>query len=130
MWKDDCIFWTFARKFFEYTFVTFLTGQSLRYVYKRRGVGCQKNLLVKSSENKIIFSLAFYLTLRLMKLPEKFKKIPILKTWQLVFFWGVKTYLGILPLKWCIFRHEKNWFSQILPSIIVLALTKCSLYCL
>ena len=33
-----------------------------------------KNLLVKSSKNKIIFSHAFHLTLWLMKLTQKFKK--------------------------------------------------------
>ena len=35
----------------------------------------------------------------LMTSPKSFEKIVILKTWQLVFFRGVKTYFGILPLK-------------------------------
>ena len=36
--------------------------------------------------------------------------------WQLVFFKGVKTYFGELPLKRCVFINGKNQFSQILPS--------------
>ena len=44
------------------------------------------------------------------------KKYPFLKIWQLVFFWGLKTYFGNWTLKLCIFRHGKNCFSQILPS--------------
>ena len=44
-----------------------------------------------------------------------FLKIGILKIWQLVFFWGVKIYFGKLLLKWCIFRHGKYWFVQIMP---------------
>ena len=49
-----------------------------------------------------------------MKSPKKLKKITILKIGELIFFWDVKTYFGILLLKWCIFRHGKNWVSQIL----------------
>ena len=74
-----------------------------------------KKILVKSSENNLIFSPAFYLIIWLMTSPKIFLKIPILKIWQLVFFGGVKTYFGILPLKWGIFRHGKNWFSLIFP---------------
>ena len=66
----------------------------------KRSQKCIQKISVTSSKNKIIFSHAFYLTLWLMKLPKHIQKIPILKTWQLVFFWGVKTYFGILPLKW------------------------------
>ena len=44
-----------------------------------------------------------------------FERISILTIWQLVFFWGVKIYFGKLLLKWCIFRHGKIWFSQIMP---------------
>ena len=51
-----------------------------------------------------------------MKLPKNFEKIAILKIGELVSFWGVKTYFGILPLKWYTLRHGKNWFSQIFPS--------------
>ena len=64
-------------------------------------------LLMKSSEIIFNFSPAFYLIKWLMTSPKNFEKIPILKTWQMVFFWGIKTYFGILPLKWCIFRHKK-----------------------
>ena len=48
-----------------------------------------------------------------MKSPKNFEKIAILKIWQLVFYWDVKTYFGILPLKWCIFRHSMYDFNVI-----------------
>ena len=44
---------------------------------------------------------------------KELEKISNLKKWQPVFFWGVKTYFGILPLKWCNFRHEKKGFNVI-----------------
>ena len=50
---------------------------------------------MKRSKKYFIFSSAFYLIMRLMKSPKYFEKIAILKIWQLVFFWGVKTYFGI-----------------------------------
>ena len=71
--------------------------------------------LIKSSEIVFIFLPAFYLIIWLMASPKNFEKIAILKIWQLVFFWGVKIYFGKLLLKWCIFSHGKNWFSQIMP---------------
>ena len=37
---------------------------------------------------------AFYLNIWLMKSPKSSEKIAILKIWQLVFFWGVKTHFG------------------------------------
>ena len=76
--------------------------------------------LIKSSKLGFIFLPAFYLFMWLMKSSNSFEKIAIQEIWQLVFFWVIKTYFGILPLKWCIFRHGKNWFSQILP---------CNSYC-
>ena len=57
--------------------------------------------------NHFHFLPGFYLILWLMTSLNKFEKITILKKWQLVFFWGIKTYFDILPLKWCFFRHEK-----------------------
>jgi hypothetical protein len=45
-----------------------------------------KNLLVKSSENNLIFSAAFYLIMCLMKTPKSFEKIVILKIRELVSF--------------------------------------------
>ena len=48
----------------------------------------------------LIFLPAFYLIIWLIASPKNFEKIAILKIWQLVFFWGVKTYFSI-------FRHEK-----------------------
>ena len=72
-------------------------------------------LFSKKFRKYFILLPAFYLIMWLMKSPKSFEKIAILKIWQLVFFLGVKTYFGILPLKWCIFRHGKNWFSQIFP---------------
>ena len=58
---------------------------------------------------------AFYLIIWLMESPKSFEKTSILKIWQLVFFRGVKTQFGEIPLKSYIFRHDKNWFSPILP---------------
>ena len=75
-----------------------------------------KTLLMKSSEIVFIFLLAFYLIIWLMTSPKNSEKISILKMWQLVFFWGVKTYIDILPLKWCIFSYGKDWVSKILSS--------------
>ena len=71
--------------------------------------------LIKSSEIVFIFLSAFYLIMWVLTRKRILKKYPFLKTWQLVFFWGVKTYFGKLHLKLCVFRHGKNWFSQILP---------------
>ena len=65
-------------------------------------------LLIKHSGIILILLTAFYLIMWPMTHQRNSWKISILKIWQLVFFWGVKTYFGILPLKWCIFRHEKN----------------------
>ena len=81
-----------------------------KYNYKLWSVKKDTNLnqfflLIKSSKIIFIFSPAFYLIKWLMASPKNFEKIPILKTWQMVFFWGIKTYFGILPLKWCIFRQ-------------------------
>ena len=53
-----------------------------------------KNLFVKSSENNFIFSPAFYIIIWLMNPPKNFEKIFILKVWQQVSFWGVKTHFG------------------------------------
>ena len=44
-----------------------------------------------------------------MKTLKFFLKIVILKTWELISFWGVKNHFGKLPMKWCIFRHNKIW---------------------
>ena len=70
---------------------------------------------MRSSEIVFIFLSVFYLTIWLMTSPKNFEKISILKIWRLVFFWGVKIYFGKFLLKWCIFRHGKIWFSQIMP---------------
>jgi hypothetical protein len=52
----------------------------------------------------------------LMTSSKNFEKIAILKKWQLVFFWAVKTYFGEIPLKWCILSHEIFYFHQYCPS--------------
>jgi len=52
----------------------------------------------------------------LMVSSKNFEKIAILKKWQLVFFWCVKTYFGEIPLKWCSIRHEIFYFHQYCPS--------------
>ena len=51
---------------------------------------------IKSSEIVFIFLPVFYLIIWLIASPKNFEKIAILKIWQLVFFWGVKIYLGKL----------------------------------
>ena len=56
--------------------------------------------LIKSSEIIFIFLTEFYLIIWLMPSSKNFLKIPIFRTWQLVFFWGIKAYFSILPLKW------------------------------
>ena len=86
-------------------------------------------LFSKKFRKCFILLSAFYLILWLMKSFNFFEKIAILKIGELVSFWGVKTYFGILPLKLCIFRHAKNWLSQIF-SYNTYFLTKCDLYCL
>ena len=58
---------------------------------------------------------AFYLITWLVKSPKNFEKTSFLKIWWLVFFRGVKTHFGEILLKSYIFRHDKNWFSPILP---------------
>ena len=62
--------------------------------------------LIKSSKIDFIFLPAFYLIMWLMTSAKNFEKIAILKKCQLVFYWGVKTYFGEIPLKFFIFRHE------------------------
>ena len=69
--------------------------------------------LMKSSENDFIFSPAFYLIMCPMKAQKIFLKIFIFKTVELVSFWCVKTHFGKLPMKWCIFRHNKIWLESI-----------------
>ena len=71
-------------------------------------------LFSKKFRKCLILLLAFYLIMWLMKSSKSSGKIAILEIWQLAFFWGVKTYFGILPPNWCIFRHEKNEVLQIL----------------
>ena len=67
---------------------------------------------MKSSKKNFIFLLVFYLVMCLMKAPKNYEKIAILKTQELVSFWGIKTHFGKIALKWCIFRHKKIDFNQ------------------
>ena len=88
------------------------TKIAVQTVHKLRSVKKETKLnqgfcLIKSSEIIFIFLTEFYLILWLMTSLKNFEKILILKTWQLFFFWGIKTCFGILPLKWCFLRHEK-----------------------
>ena len=77
----------------------------------------QVYFLIKSSEIILIFLPRFYLIISLMTSPKNFVKLPILKTWNLVFFGGIKTYFGIIPLKWCFFKHEEiNVWTKICHS--------------
>ena len=76
--------------------------------------------LIKSSKNDFIFFPAFYLIIWLMTSANFFQNIATLKKWQLVFFWGVKTYFGEMSLKQSIFRHEIFYLYQYCP---------CNSYC-
>ena len=53
-----------------------------------------KILLMKSSKKLFIFSFACYLMIWLMISPKKFFKKGLLKIWQLVFLWDVKSNFG------------------------------------
>ena len=53
-----------------------------------------KFLLMKSLKKWFNFLPAFYLIIWLMISPKNFGKIGILKIWQLVSLWGVKTHFG------------------------------------
>ena len=64
------------------------------------------------SSDFLFFLPTFYLTMSFKKSPKNFGKIAILKTWQMVSFWGVKTQFSKWGLKWCLFRHEKKYFNQ------------------
>ena len=65
--------------------------------------------VIKSSKIIFIFLPEFYLIIWLMTSPKNFEKIPILKTWQQIFFWGIKTYFG----KMMLFQAWKNrYFNQ------------------
>ena len=52
---------------------------------------------------------AYSLVIWLMRSPKNFEKRANLKIWQLISIWWSKTHFGKTPLKWCLFRHEKNW---------------------
>ena len=75
---------------------------------------CSKNLLIKSSEIFLTFLPVVYLIMWVMKASKNFGKIAILEIWELISLGGVKTHFGKLDLKWCIFRHEKKYFSYII----------------
>jgi hypothetical protein len=93
-----------------------LRQDKLRSVKKETKLN-QGFCLIKTSEIIFIFLTEFYLILWLMTSLKNFEKILILKTWQLFFFWGIKTCFGILPLKWCFLRHEKiNILTKICQS--------------
>ena len=82
------------------------------WILKKQTKVYSRSLIENISEFSFILSSAFTLFIRIMISPKNFGKIAILKIWSLVFFWGVKNYFGILPLKWCIFRHEKKYFNH------------------
>ena len=64
----------------------------------------------------------------LMKSPKNFEKIAILKIWQLVSFWGVKTHFGeIHPWKDA-FSGVKFFIFTSIAYLIVMVLTRCILW--
>ena len=73
--------------------------------------------LMKSSKKYLIFLPAFYLIMCLMISPKNFEIIALLKIWQLVSFWNVKTHFGEIHLKRCIFR---NFFFIFLPAFYLI----------
>ena len=54
--------------------------------------------------NYFILLPAYNLIMWLLTAPNNFEKNSHLKTWELVFFWGVKTHFGKIPLK--------SWFLK------------------
>ena len=84
---------------------------------------------MKSSKKYSILLLPFYLIMCLMKSSKNFEKVPILKIWQLISFWSVKTHFGETSLKRYIFRNIFLIFTNSTP-LIVIALTKSSLCCI
>ena len=65
-----------------------------------------KKIINEKFKKMFIFLPAFYLIMWLMISPKDFEKIDILKLWQLVFFWGVKTHFGKLPSE---IMHILGW---------------------
>ena len=61
---------------------------------KRMSQKCYQFFINEKLKNWLIFSPVFYPIMCLMKSPKNFEKIAILKIWQLVSFWGVKTHFG------------------------------------
>ena len=85
-------------------------ASSIVWCIKKQTKVYSEIVLVKSSENNIIFLLVFYLIMFFMKVLKNFGKITILKKWGLVSTGGAKTHFGKLAMKWCIFRHDKKSF--------------------
>ena len=68
---------------------------------------------MKSSQNNYIFLPASYLIIWLMKAPKNFLKIVIVKTGELVSFWGAKTHFDKLPFEMMHFQPwKKKYFNQ------------------
>ena len=79
---------------------------------------------MKSCKSYLFFSSAFYPIMCLMKSPKNFKTIAILKIWQLVSFWGVKTHFGeIHPWKDA-FSGVKFFIFTSIAYLIVMVLTR------
>ena len=119
LWKK--VNWTKARRYYSlgplnFTFVEVFTifRYSTWWLISIKGHNLLSYFLLSEKFRKCFILLpTFYLVMWLMKSPKSFEKIAIFKIWQLVFIWGVKTYFGILPLKWWNFRHEKKGFDII-----------------
>ena len=60
--------------------------------WKRMSQKCYQ--FVINEKKNLIFSPAFYPIMCFMKSPKNLEKMAILKTWQLVFFWGVTIHIG------------------------------------
>ena len=71
-------------------------------------------LLMKSFKKILYFFTCILPDYVAYDITKEFWKKATLKIWQLVFFWGVKTHFGKIPLKWCITvqsRFKKDFGS-------------------
>ena len=60
-----------------------------------------------------IFLRVFYMIMWFLEALKNFLKIVILKTGELVSFWGVKTQFGKLPMKSCIEKFDYNQYHVV-----------------
>ena len=99
-----CLLWQLSGQY-SFKALSFFLDNYIDWSMKIDKKVYSKNLLIKSSENDFIFLPALYLIMWLMKVKKNFEKIAILKTRELVSFWGVKTHFGKM-------MHFQAWKNQ------------------